>query len=294
MILPSDRRLEESCGYRRAYLTIAPTGHIRLDEIKVNNSQLIKITEFGWSNGDIACMTDTVKAVSSFDHGLLHISGVTVRSENDRPWTESLKSVSGMISDGAELRYRRMYDNSSFVWYDEVFEKDINLPFVDVLGMISTIVSGFSMLLPFSMILILDTEDGVNVRDAKLTYKSLGIDIDLGKIFMSAINLFMRHLMSMGVKNTRIYITIGDFGSGIMIVEKIHGRSFTIRLNNSDHGNVIRSMYVALGPSYPSTEEFHTLRSTGIPTVFPCMIDEMEMRDFISPGRLTQFITEYS
>jgi hypothetical protein len=194
-----------------------------------------------------------------------------------------------------------LFDNKNFQINIDVYEDEFNLSFCDTVGLIISLVSSATLSIPFNMQIIIDSNMGINIKDFHNTLKKIeGIDtgFNLIKEFIQNLNIIYKKFKDVCDKENRklrLYISIGDFGSFINVIDTEYDNiKFLYNINNTDHCRMLRYIDAYVGNNYTSSEQFGTLYETKLMTLVPSLFDTDEEKEmFLNDNNNENYITRY-
>lgn len=248
-------------------------------------------SEIDLATGEILGFESTIK------------SGGSLNSLVENPYfiDPSGSRIRGLpIVNTAEMIPRKgvVHKNHHPILFAEIFEDEFNVPFTATLGALQGLLSSIAQMIPFQMVMIIDSEHGVNVTEAKkpndgewniLLRKQM---LPFTKSLNAIVGEFMETCKRYDEK-IQIIVFFHAFGVMIRVKDRSSRHTYEVSMNLSDHCRSLKTLQ-ALDPHYLSSETLWNLQKTKFPSILSSIfIDDDECESFKSGSVLQSFETIY-
>lgn len=199
----------------------------------------------------------------------------------DRP----IYDLSKLRSDHRyEVRNAELCDNCNMVVAADCYEDNFNIGFSETIGTLAALITSTALSVPFRANIVLDTDFGIMVNKMYPLIKDSDVQTVFEqekKYFLKALNVVNHRIMDECKKygnRMRIYASIREFDSYIVVVNTDNNQKFNLHLNNSDHTRTMMTTMAHDGSHYYNSNAFGDLIEMKIKTVMACMFDTEEQR----------------
>jgi len=287
----------------------------RLDRIAIqrlgSKEVLRKTTHFGMSYGSLAQVYDFIDIISDIrTKSLIQINtSITNKELDDRVpinfvfpefTRDNLIDINQLAQD-YEIHHIQLIDNTDFIHNINIFEDSFNMDYTETLGPFVALISGATMLAPFSCNLIIDSKDGFVYKNERATIKDPDIIMMSQKAFcnfMKGIDVLYKHLKDICEKeetHVRMYIIVNEFTTYIRFTDlKNNNLTFSLNLNNSDHCRMLRYLDACVGPKYSNSDVFGQLLDTDCQMLIPTLFEnDYSQYEFLKAEYAENYVSEY-